>query len=127
MKLGVLIYAGLLAAVTLQGQGSGSVAPPQGPPLDSADRPFEVTRTSVGKLSVIEGDLVVVDDDKIKEPRKLRTANAKIRVTADKQSELGGRKNLKLDDLKAGMYVRVTYRPDSNTIVEIRLLKSKTA
>jgi hypothetical protein len=69
-----------------------------------------------------------VEDQKSKEPRKLKLANAaKVRVTADKKSELGDKKKLTVADLKAGMYIRVTYKPETDTVIEIRVLKPKDA
>ncbi len=124
MRLALCFSAALMS---LYAQGSGSSAPPI-PSMDHGlpDHPFQVTRTSTGHLTKIEDGIISLDDEKIKEPRTLRR-QGKIRVTADKKSELGGQKKLTVEDLKPGMYVKITYRAEVNTILEIRVLKPKSA
>jgi hypothetical protein len=124
MAIAALFALGLFA----QGSGSSYPAPEPAGPIAFPERPFEVYKSSTGTFVAIEDGVLVVDDQRIKEPRKLKLMNAaKIRVTADKKSELGNRKKLTLADLGAGMYVRVTYQAETNAVIEIRVLKPKDA
>lgn len=128
MRLRFLVTAALAASPALFAQGSGSTAP--APPAGAGvpERPFQVTKTSTGVLTSIRDGIVTLDDEKLREPRKLNVAvQDSIHVTADKRSELAGRKKLSLADLKAGMYVKITYLPETKSILEIRVLKPKAS
>lgn len=127
MRFSHLVLALVMGMATVFAQGSGSAGPPPGPQGgDLPDRPFEVTRTAAGAIGAIQPGLLILEDEKAKEPRKLKLT-AKVRITADKKSQLGGRKKLTLDDLSSGLYVKVTYRPETFEVVEIRVLKPKSA
>lgn len=126
MRFHQLVLGFLLGAALLLAQGSGSVAPPPTAGDTLPDQPFTVTRSAAGNLSAIQPGFLILDDEKRKEPLKLKLA-AKVRISADKKSAMAGRKNLTVDDLAAGLYVKVTYRPETNEVVEIRVLKPKSA
>lgn len=125
MRFHQLALGFLFGAAVLLAQGSGSVAPPPTAGDTLPDLPFTVTRSAVGNLSAIQPGVLILDDEKRKEPLKLKLAS-KVRISADKKSSLAGRKRLVLDDLAAGLYVKVTYRPETGEVVEIRVLKPKT-
>ena len=125
MHIRQLALGFLFGAAVLLAQGSGSVAPPPTAGDTLPDQPFTVTRSASGNLSAIQPGFLIVDDEKRKEPLKLKLS-AKIRISADKKSSLAGNKKLTLDDLTAGLYIKVTYRPEINEVVEIRVLKPKT-
>jgi len=125
MRVCQLALGYLFGAAMLLAQGSGSAAPPPMAGDQFPDRPFAVTRTA-GNVSSIQPGFLILDDEKQKEPRKLKLTS-KVRISADKKSPLSGRKKLILDDLVAGLYVKVTYLPESNEVLEIRVLKPKSA
>ena len=117
--------AGLIFSALVFAQGSGSTNPTPAPAagdLPFPEQPFRVTRTATGNLASVGEGHVVVEEPKAKEPRRIRV-DAKVRVTAHKKSELGGRKKLTLGDLRAGMAVRVVYEPETNRAVEVRVLE----
>lgn len=126
MRLHQFVLGFVFGTVGLLAQGSGSAAPPPSAGDQFPDRPFAVTRTAAGQLGSIQSGFLILDDEKQKEPRRLKLTS-KVRISADKKSSLGGRKKLALDDLSAGLYVKVTYLPESNEVVEIRVLKPKSA
>lgn len=124
MRLPQLALSLLFGTAALWAQGSGSAGPPASTGEPFPERPFEVTRTASGSLGRIEPGFLILDDEKQNEPRKLKLTS-KVRITADKKSALAGRKKLTVDDLTAGLPLKVTYRPDNNEVIEIRVLKPK--
>lgn len=108
-------------------QGSGSTAPEPPTPFGP-----EVPRESFATVHQLEGTLVSVDEREgvitLDERRTGRRASFrihdKIKLKADKKSELGGRRKLTLGDFKAGHPVRITFRTSDLMAVELKLKKA---
>jgi hypothetical protein len=67
--------------------------------------------------------LVVEDKDGKRVAFKL---DGQTEFKADKKTELEGRKNLKLEDFESGQMVKVTFRPNDNKVLEVRLRRVKS-
>jgi len=110
-------------------QGSGSHPEPSRPTPDTSgagNAPFEVSRSLTGKILEIQLDshvLVVEDKDGKRVAFKL---DGQTEFKADKKTELEGRKNLKLEDFESGQMVKVTFRPNDNKVLEVRLRRVKS-
>jgi hypothetical protein len=130
MRLVALLFFFAVPTLTW-GQGSGSRTEPSRPATNPAETgiapsPFEVSRSVTGKILEIHLDshtLVVEDQDGKRGAFKL---DGNTEFKADKKTELGGRKNLKLDDFETGQMVRVTFRASDNKVLEVRLRRVKS-
>lgn len=84
------------------------------------------TRSFVGQIAAIrvsDNSLAIKDAKSGKQIEFSLDAGTKL--SADKQSELAGRKNLTLADFKPGQVVRLTYRVRDAKPVELRLRADK--
>jgi hypothetical protein len=82
---------------------------------------YEMTRSLSGKIALISPEefTLTLEDDKGK--RYQFIISGKIKLKADKKTELGEKKELTLDDFQAGQSVKITYWPSTKKVAEIRL------
>ncbi len=109
-------------AAFAQGSGPGrQPSPTSGVPRE--EPAFGVTRTVKGTIAELnpEERRLVVEDKKGK--RHSLKVSDETRYKADKKTELAEKKDLALRDFQAGQLVRVLYRPEDETALEVRLAK----
>jgi len=115
-----------LFLMTLLAQGSGSTAPARTEGIQ--DRPFIVTKSVDGTLVDITNNVVVIKevakDGKVKF-HEVRI-DAKMKLSADKKTELGqAKRQIVLEDFKPGFFVRLTWNPEANLVVSLRIIPEK--
>lgn len=119
--------AAVWACGALWAQGSGSVEA-VGPAGGIREIPFVVTRSVDATLLDITHNVIVVKEvtRKGKEVVHELRYDSRLSLRADKKSELGqAKKKVELSDLKAGQYVRITWRPDDGVAVELKVIPPK--
>lgn len=87
-----------------------------------------VTRSVDATLLDITHNVIVVKEvtRKGKEVVHELRYDSRLSLRADKKSELGqAKKKVELSDLKAGQYVRITWRPDDGVAVELKVIPPK--
>jgi hypothetical protein len=110
-------------------QGSGSHGPVVRPPTYGGDslENFNVLRSFEGTLHAIDEKEAAVIVDEAKTGRRVSfLLDRKVKLKADKKSELGGRKDLSLADLKPGQPVKLTVRTTDAVVVELRVRALRT-
>lgn len=119
----------ILLLITFLAQGSGSTAPGASS-SGFEDRPFVVTRSVDATLVEITKSIIVVKEiakngkEKIYEVR----LDPKMLLSADKKTTLGQEKRrIGLEDFKPGQFVRLTWNPDTGTVVALRAIPEKAA
>lgn len=116
----------ILLAITLLAQGSGSTAPSSGAEPPSLDQsPFIVTKSVDATITEITPNVIVVREVNRKGKERIYEfrLEKKMSLSADKKTELGAsKKKLTLQDLQAGMYVRITWRDGDLTVLALRVL-----
>lgn len=124
LKAVVSVAVVLLVPSLAAAQGSRS-AGPSGNEFQSLDS-FDVFRSVAGVLlEVNEPENVLAVQVGPKEDERVSfKLGAKIRLTADKKSALGGRRTLQLADFASGQPVKITYRATDKSVIEMRLLRS---
>lgn len=119
-----LIVATLFTTAALaQGSGAGGRQPSPTSGVPREESAFTVTRTvkgTIADLNLEERRLVV--EDKKGNRHSLKVSD-ETRYKADKKTELAEKKDLALRDFQTGQLVRVTYRSEDETAVEVRLAK----
>lgn len=138
----------LVAAPLLVAAQEGRPRPPGVPspnptpdPTRDAYDPSQPTRSDIGKLMgkqstttrSISGEVVRVDLDAgtilVADPKKgvhgTFHVNKKTKLSADKETTLGGKKKLTLEDFQKGQTVKVTYwtQEDADWTVSLRALE----
>ncbi len=120
----LVLLAVCVAPGSVFAQGSGSTGPgfPGG-----AGAPLAVTRTINGIVAEIDPNLrlIAVTDEKGR--RYEFRVTPETRFSADKNTELAGKKELDLVDFQPGWPVRFTFRPDdkSKVLADLRLRRVK--
>jgi hypothetical protein len=98
-------------------QGSGSVG-------GGTTGGFQVVRQVDGTLvSVDEGERVIVLEEKKTGKQLTLPVDPEIKLRADKNSSLGGRRDLTLASFTAGQPVRISLRTTDQVVVEMKLKK----
>lgn len=95
-------------------------------PATAEDTPYSSTRSFSGKVYEInldEGYIVVTDP---KRGTGKFFLSDKTRLRADKETPLGDRKNLTLEDFKEGQTVKVTFWPRGSKATEVRVRQPKS-
>jgi hypothetical protein len=109
-------------------QGSGSHGPVVRPPTygDSLEN-FNVLRSFEGTLHAVDEKEGAVIVDEVKTGRRVSfLLDRKVKLKADKKSELGGRKDFSLADLRPGQAVKLTVRTTDAAVVELRVRAPRT-
>ncbi len=123
LALTLMVTTLFTVAAFAQGSGSGGrqPSPTSGVPRDESA--FTVTRTVKGTIADLnlEERRLVVEDKKGK--RHSLKVSDETRYKADKKTQLAEKKDLALRDFQAGQLVRVLYRPEDETALEVRLAK----
>ncbi len=106
---------------------SMSHTPPADPLMERLGKdPAQYSRSVTGTILAVDsnrGSLTIQTDS----GAKLQfTVNSKVRARADKDTALAGRKDLSLRDYTPGQFVRVSYRLEDNTALEVRLKHAKS-
>jgi hypothetical protein len=122
-------WSGLLLILALPvgalAQGSGSTGPATGHEVTDAapERPFMVTRSVEGKVTKIDAQnqFIVIEDNKGK--RLEFKLGDKLKLKADKKTEFGGKKDIRVSDFEPGQFVRITYLASNNTATELRMIR----
>lgn len=114
-----------LSAVTLAQLNEGRNAPARAggrvlasePETDN--RPY--SRSTMGKVLKVNADehFIVIDEPKGGPITFIVDKNT--RIKADKKTELGSKKNLKLADYQPGQTVKIIYRIEDRRALEVRL------
>ncbi len=122
-------YAWVIGLLTLLGcatdasaQGSGSVAGPPTVGLDTRDLPFAVVKDLTGTIVDInaKGELTLL----LKNGKKQTVLLERMpKIRAERGTEYAGKKKIVPEDLTKGMLVRVTYRPEDNRALAVKILK----
>ncbi|MDX2267770.1 MAG: hypothetical protein NW208_06665 [Bryobacter sp.] len=112
-------------------QGSGSSAPPSyGASGGGLEHNFTVTKTVNATITDITPNVIVVKEVNKKGVEKVYEVryDAKMRVSADKKTEIGmAKKKLTHTDLAVGQFVRITGRADDQVAVDVRIIPAKKA
>lgn len=114
--------------MTLLAQGSGSTAP--APTQGNQDRPFVVTKSVDATLVEITSNVVVVKE--VAKNGKVKyyevRIDPKMQLSADKKTGLGqANRRIVLEDFKPGYFVRLTWIPEANLVVSLRIIPEKPA
>ncbi len=116
----------VLFAASILGPGlalaSGSVGLPQGAPTAEVD-PLTVTETMKCRITAIEADgTILVQDEGAEESHPLAYGE-KTRITAQRKKDFDGRRNLEISDLTVGQNLKVTHRPATGEVLQVKVLK----
>lgn len=105
----------------------GENAKPPSPLIERMGKdPDAYSRSVTGTIVTIDGarrSLVLQGQGKT--PLTF-VVDSKVRVRADKDTALGGKKDLSLSDYSPGQFVRVTYRIEDSKALEIRLKRPRS-
>ncbi|MEM7587931.1 MAG: hypothetical protein AAF560_31370, partial [Acidobacteriota bacterium] len=85
---------------------------------------YKVTETLKCVITEIKPDGTVVVRDKKQETTHALAINKNTRFTAQSKKEFGGRKELKVADLKVGQELKVVKRQVNGEVLRVRVLKS---
>ncbi|GAB4407086.1 MAG: hypothetical protein OHK0021_18300 [Bryobacter sp.] len=120
-----------LFAPSLLAQGSGSSGPPPSTGGGGGlEHNFTVTKTVSATITDITPNVIVVKEVNKKGVEKVYEIryDAKMRVSADKKTEIGmAKKKLTNTDLAVGQLVRITWRADDQLAVDVRIIPVKKA
>ena len=109
------------------GVNTGGAATPSSPLYERMGKDPDVYSRSVTgtivTLDSIRGSLVLEGANKA---QLTFVVDSKVRVRADKDTAMGGRKDLSLGDYTPGQFVRVTYRVADNKALEVRLKRARS-
>jgi len=115
------------AAPTIAPPPRGSTThPPSHSTMDATSDTYVTTRSLSGEVREVnigEGYIVVSD------PKRGSTrfyVGHKTRYKADKDSPLGGKKKLTLEDFQQGQTVKVTFWPQNFSVTEVRVRRPKS-
>lgn len=122
---GVAVAQGAPAApASSSNAGSNIMAPTVG--IDAySNNPTFSTRVT-GTILAVDSERRLLMIERADKSRLTFVIDPKVRVSADKDTALAGRKDLSLSDYKPGSLVRVSYYAHDRRAIEIRLKKSKT-
>lgn len=111
---------------------SGSAFAEQCCPVNRADRPDLHDSAAYSRSEpriTTEAWVVSIDDGiltmDVSGHRFTSKPDKATKFSADKATELGGRKNLALEDFSVGAPIKVTFLADSGKLVEVHLLREK--
>lgn len=123
--LAALLIVIALSAVAFAQRNEGANAPIRpGPtmvtPLPRSDeRPYSLSVT--GKILKVSNDDHSLVIEMRNSPAVEFIIEEKTRKTADKKTELAGKKDLSFADYKPGQTVKITFRVADNKVLEVRL------
>ena len=100
---------------------SGSVGLPQGAP--AAVDPLTVTETMKCRITAIEADGTILVQDEGSEESHPLAYGQKTRITAQRKKDFDGRRKLELSDLAVGQNLKVTHRPATGEVLQVKVLK----
>lgn len=109
------------------GMNTGGPVPTRNPTNESVNHDPDVYSRSVTgtivSLDSTRGSLVLEGAGKT---QLTFVVDSKVRVRADKDTAMAGRKDLSLSDYTPGQFVRVTYRVADNKALEVRLKRARS-
>ena len=121
---GVAIAQAAGAPASSSTAGSNIMAPTVG--IDAySNNPTFSTRVT-GTILAVDSERRLLMIERADKSRLTFVIDPKVRISADKDTALAGRKDLSLSDYKPGSLVRVNYYAHDKRAIEIRLKKSKT-
>jgi hypothetical protein len=121
---GVAVAQGTSAPASSSTAGSNIMAPTVG--IDAySNNPTFSTRVT-GTILAVDSERRLLMIERADKSRLTFVIDPKVRISADKDTALAGRKDLSLSDYKPGSLVRVNYYARDKRAIEIRLKKSKT-
>lgn len=115
----------VLFAASIFGPGlalaSGSVNLPQAGPVETD--PLTVTETMKCRITAIEADGTILVQDEGSEEAHPLAYSQKTRITAQRKKDFDGRRKLELSDLVVGQDLKVTHRPATGEVLQVKVLK----
>jgi hypothetical protein len=113
--------------VPVVGVNTGGPVTPPNPLFERMGKdPSVYSRSVTGTIVTLDstrGSLVLEGADKT---QLTFVVDSKVRVRADKDTAMAGRKDLSLSDYNPGQFVRVTYRVADNKALEVRLKRARS-
>lgn len=113
--------------IPVPGGNTGGPVPPPNPLFERMGKDPDVySRSVTGTIVTLDstrGSLVLEGAGKT---QITFVVDSKVRVRADKDTALAGRKDLSLSDYTPGQFVRITYRVADNKALEVRLKRARS-
>ena len=123
----LLATSAVAAAQAVVGRTTGGPVTPPNPLLERMGRdPGVYSRSVRGVILRLDSARGLLMIEGVGKTQLTFTFDAKVRVRADKDTPLGGRKDLSLTDYTPGQVVKVSYRVSDNKALEIRLKRARS-
>ncbi len=121
-----MVFAAACVVATAQERVTGGPATPPNPLFERMGKdPATYSRSVTGKILTIDSAHRVLTIKGAGETQLTFIVDAKVQLKADKDTAMGGRKDLSLSDYSPGQVVKVSYRVADNRALAVRLKRSR--
>ena len=123
MKKCLLVLLALFCLGVAPAFASGSTGLPKAAPMPVD--PLTVTEVMKCRITAIEDDGTILVQDEGAEDTHPLAYNQRTRFTAQRKKDFDGRRKLELGDLAVGQMLKVTHRPATGEILQVKVLKKQ--
>jgi hypothetical protein len=122
-----IVFAAAGGVAAAQERVTGGPATPPNPLNERMGKdPSVYSRSVTGKILAIDSTRGVLTIQGVGETRLTFVVDAKVQLKADKDTTMGGKKDLSLSDYSPGQVVKVSYRVADNRALAVRLKRSRS-
>ena len=122
-----IVFAAACGAAMGQERVTGGPATTPDPLHERMGRdPSVYSRSVTGKILTIDSAHGVLTIERADKAQLTFVVDAKVQLKADKDSAMGGKKDLSLSDYTAGQVVKISYRVSDNKALAVRLKRTRS-